>query len=304
MSVEDQGSSARAILYAFLANLGIALAKSWAAIYTHSGSMLAEAIHSFADCGNQVLLYVGLRQSQRPPDAEHPLGYGKSSYFWSFIVALLLFSVGGLVSIYEGWHKFADPEPLSAAWIALAVLGVSMALETFSLFGALREIRKLTRGRSLMQWLKTTRNAELVVVLGEDCAALLGLGLAFISVLLAVLTGNPLFDAIGSMVIGVVLIVIAFWMALRIRTLLIGRSAEEDVRLGIEQIIKEDPNIEALLNAITLQVGPKIMLAAKIRMRAAMPIEEAVACINALERRMHAKFPEIGWCFIEPDVTD
>jgi cation diffusion facilitator family transporter len=304
MSVEDHGSSARAILYAFLANFGIALAKSWAAIHTHSGSMLAEAIHSIADCGNQVLLYVGLRQSQRSPDAEHPLGYGKSSYFWSFIVALLLFSVGGLVSIYEGWHKLAEPEPLSAAWIALAVLGVSMVLETFSLFGALREIRKLTRGRSLMSWLNTTRNAELVVVLGEDCAALLGLGLAFIFVLLAVLTGNPVFDAIGSMVIGAVLIVVAFWMALRIRTLLIGRSAEEDIRLGIEQIIREDRKIEALLNAITLQVGPKIMLAAKIRMRAAMPIEEAVACINALELRLHAEFPEIGWCFIEPDVTD
>lgn len=304
MSVEDHDSSARAILYAFLANLGIALAKGWAAIHTHSGSMLAEAIHSFADCGNQVLLYVGLRQSQRAADAEHPLGYGKSSYFWSFVVALLLFSVGGLVSIYEGWHKFADPRPLSAAWIALAVLGVSMALETFSLFGALREIRKLTRGRSLMKWLKTTRNAELVVVLGEDCAALLGLGIAFIFVLLAALTGNPVFDAIGSMVIGAVLIAVAFWIVLRIRTLLIGRSAEEDIRVGIEQIINEDPKIEALLNAITLQIGPKIMLAAKIRMRAAMPIEEAVACINALELRLHAKFPEIGWCFIEPDVTD
>lgn len=304
MSVEDHGSSARAILYAFLANFGIALAKSWAAIVTHSGSMLAEAIHSFADCGNQVLLYVGLRQSQRSPDAEHPLGYGKSSYFWSFIVALLLFSVGGLVSVYEGWHKLAEPEPLSAPWIAFAVLGVSMLLETFSLFGALREIHKLRRGRSLMSWLSTTRNAELVVVLGEDCAALLGLSLAFIFVLLAVLTGNAVFDAIGSMAVGAVLIVVAFWMALRIRTLLIGRSAEEDIRLGIEQIIREDRKIEALLNAITLQVGPKIMLAAKVRMRAAMPIEEAVASINALELRLHAKFPEIGWCFIEPDVTD
>ncbi len=304
MSAEDHGSSARAILYALLANFGIALAKSWAAIVTHSGSMLAEAIHSFADCGNQVLLYLGMRQAQRPPDAEHPLGYGKLSYIWSFVVALLLFSVGGLVSIYEGWHKLNEPEPLSAAWIALAVLGVSMALETLSLLGALREVRKLRRGRSLMSWLKATRNAELVVVLGEDCAALVGLALAFVFVLLAVLTGNPAFDAIGSLAIGAVLIAVAFWMALRIRTLLIGRSAEEDIRFGIEQIIEEDPNIEALLNAITLQIGPKIMLAAKIRMRAAMPIEQAVACINALELRLHAKFPEIGWCFIEPDVTD
>jgi cation diffusion facilitator family transporter len=298
----DEGSSARAILYAFLANLGIAFAKTWAAIFTNSGSMLAEAIHSYADSANQVLLYVGLRQSRRPPDAEHPMGYGKLSYFWSFIVALLLFSVGGLVSIYEGWHKLVEPQPLSSAWVALTILGVAVILETLSLLGALREIRKLARGRSLMQWLHTTRNAELVVVLGEDCAALFGLALAFGFVLLAVLTGNPMFDAAGSIVIGIVLIGVAALMAARIRTLLIGRSAEEDIRLGVEQIIAGDPNIEELLNAITLQFGPKIMLAAKIRMRAGLPIERAVECINELERRMHARFPEIGWCFIEPDV--
>jgi cation diffusion facilitator family transporter len=300
----DEGSSARAILYAFLANLGIAFAKSWAALYTNSGSMLAEAIHSYADSGNQVLLYIGLRQSRRPPNAEHPMGYGKLSYFWSFIVALLLFSVGGLFSIYEGWQKLVEPEPLSEAWVALTVLGVAVVLETISLLGALREIRKLARGRPLMAWLRTTRNAELVVVLGEDCAALFGLGLAFVFVLLAVLTGNPVFDAVGSIVIGAVLIVVAAWIALRIRTLLIGRSAEEDIRRGIEQIIEEDPNIDELLNAITLQFGPKIMLAAKIRMPAGLPIEQAVERINELERRMHATFPEIGWCFIEPDVTD
>jgi cation diffusion facilitator family transporter len=304
MSAGNHGSSARAILYAFLANLGIALAKSWAAIYTNSGSMLAEAIHSFADCGNQVLLYVGLKQSQRPPDVEHPLGYGKLSYFWSFIVALLLFSVGGLVSIYEGWHKLAEPQSLSRPWIALAVLGVSVVLETFSLIGVLREIRKLARERPLTEWLRTTRNAELVVVLGEDCAALLGLALAFVFVLLTVLTGNSVYDAAGSIVIGFVLIVVAAWIAARIRTLLIGRSAEDDIRHGIEQLVEEDPNIEELLNAITLQFGPKVMLAIKIRMRAGIPIEQAVECINELERRVRARFPEIGWCFVEPDVTD
>jgi cation diffusion facilitator family transporter len=297
-------SSARAILYAFLANLGIAFAKTWAAVFTNSGSMLAEAIHSYADSGNQVLLYVGLRAARRPPDAEHPLGYGKLSYFWSFIVALLLFSAGGLVSIYEGWHKITMPEPLSDAWVALSVLGVAVVLETFSLLGALREIRKVARGRALAQWIRTTRNAELVVVLGEDGAALVGLALAFVFVLCAVLTGNPVFDAAGSIAIGIVLIVVAVWMAARIRTLLIGRSAEEDIRRGIEQIIREDPSIEALLNAITLQFGPQIMLAAKIRMRPGLPIEQAVERINELERRMKAAFPEIGWCFVEPDTAD
>lgn len=303
MSAEE-GSSARAILYAFLANLGIAVAKTWAAIFTNSGSMLAEAIHSYADSGNQVLLYIGIRQSRRPPDEEHPLGYGKLSYFWSFVVALLLFSVGGLVSIYEGWHKLQAPEPLTSTWVALTVLGVAVVLETFSLIGALREIRKLARGRSLMAWLRATRNAELVVVLGEDCAALVGLVLAFVFVACAAVTGNPVFDAIGSIVIGVVLIVVAVWIANRVRTLLIGRSSEEDIRRGIERIIEEDPKIDALLNAITLQVGPKIMLAAKIRMPPDLPIAQAVERINELERRMKAAFPEIGWCFIEPDVTD
>lgn len=300
----DQGSSARAILYAFLANLGIAIAKTWAAIHTNSGSMLAEAIHSYADSGNQVLLYLGLRQARRPPDAEHPLGYGKLSYFWSFIVALLLFSVGGLFSIYEGWHKLKEPEAVSNAWVALTVLGIAVVLETFSLIGALREIRKIARGRTVRDWLRSTRNAELVVVMGEDCAALLGLVLAFAFVLLAMLTGNPVFDAAGSIVIGVVLIVVALWIAARIRTLLIGRSAEEDIRKGIERLIDEDPSIEELLNAITLQFGPQIMLAAKIRMRAGLPIELAVERINELEKRMKAAFPEIGWCFIEPDVSD
>jgi cation diffusion facilitator family transporter len=300
----DQGSSARAILYAFLANLGIAVAKTWAALHTHSGSMLAEAIHSFADSGNQVLLYIGMRQARRAPDAEHPLGYGKLSYFWSFIVALLLFSVGGLVSIYEGWRKLGEPQAVSNAWVALTVLGVAVVLETFSLLGALREIRQLARGRTVREWLRSTRNAELVVVMGEDCAALVGLALAFIFVLAALLTGNPVFDAVGSIVIGVVLIVVAFWLAARIRTLLIGRSAEEDIRKGIERIIEEDPGIEELLNAITLQFGPQIMLAAKIRMRPGLPIELAVERINELEKRMKAAFPDIGWCFIEPDVTD
>src|SRR5882672_1010171 len=194
----QKGSSARAILYAFLANIGIAFAKTWAAIFTNSGSMFAEAIHSYADSVNQALLYFGLKQSQRPPNAEHPLGYAKLSYFWSFIVALLLFSVGGLVSVYEGWHKLMAPEPLSKPWVALAVLGVAVVLETFSLLGALREIRKLARGRTVMAWVRTTRNAELVVVLGEDCAALTGLALAFVFVLITLLTGNPAYDAIGS----------------------------------------------------------------------------------------------------------
>ena len=302
--MSDHGSSAKAIFYAFIANLGIALAKLAAALYTHSGSMLAEAIHSFADCGNQILLFVGLRQSQRPPDALHPLGYGKVTYFWSFVVALLLFSMGGLFSINEGWHKLHAHETLNKPWIALAVLGVSVLLEAGSLSGCLREIRKLRGDRTLAAWLRSTRNAELVVVLGEDVAALIGLVLALVFVGLATVTGNHIFDAIGSIAIGCVLIGVSLFVAVRIKGLIVGRSAEEDLQQAIRADIDADPNIDRLLNAITLQMGPDVMLALKIKMRPAVSIETAVEHINALERRIKSRFPEVTWCFVEPDITD
>lgn len=301
---DAHGSSTKAILYAFLANFFIAVTKSGAAWYTHSGSMLAEAIHSYADCTNQLLLFLGLKQSQRAPDANHPLGYGKLSYFWSFIVALLLFSIGGLFSMYEGWHKLHEPEELHQEWVALLVLGISIVLESGSLLGCLREIKKLRGKRSLIQWVNSTRNAELVVVLGEDIAALLGLVLAFIFVGLAALTGDTRFDAIGSISIGVVLIAVSIFLVLRIRRLLVGTSAEADLREAIDGMIRQDPMIERLLNAITLQFGAKVMLAAKIKMKPGITIDEAVTHINALERRIHERFPEIGWCFMEPDIED
>lgn len=300
----SQESSARAILYAFVANLGIALAKLAASIYTNSGSMLAEAIHSFADCGNQVLLFLGLKQSQRPPSPKHPLGQGKITYFWSFVVALLLFSMGGLFSIYEGWHKLSAHEELNKAWVALLVLGVSIALEFGSLLGCLREIRKLRKGRTLRQWLRQTRNAELVVVLGEDIAALLGLVIAFVFVALASVTGNVLFDAVGSIAIGVILVCISIFIAIRIKGLIVGRSAEEDLQAAIRAEIEASEGIDDLLNAITLQLGPQVMLAIKVRMIRGISLETAVANLNALERNIKAKFPEVAWCFVEPDTHD
>jgi cation diffusion facilitator family transporter len=302
--MSDHGSSAKAILYAFIANLGIALAKLGAALYTHSGSMLAESIHSFADCGNQVLLFIGLRQAQKPPDAKHPLGYGKVTYFWSFVVALLLFSMGGLFSIYEGWHKLDAHEELNKPWVALAVLGVSIALEFGSLMGCLKEIAKLRKEKSLAYWLRNTRNAELVVVLGEDVAALIGLAIAFAFVGLATFTGNMMFDAIGSIAIGVVLVCVSIFVAVRIKGLIVGRSAEEDLQEALRAEVAADPEIDRLLNAITLQMGPDVMLALKVKMRAGLTLEAAVNCLNALERRIKAKFPEVAWIFVEPDVED
>ncbi len=300
----QQGSAVKAILYAFLANTGIALAKTWAAIYTGSSSMTAEAIHSFADAGNQVLLFQGLKQSQRPADSEHPLGYGKLSYFWSFVVALMLFSLGGLFSIYEGMHKLQETEPVRQVWVGLLVLAVAVVLEFLSLLGALREIRHLRRNKSLVRWLRTTRNAELVVVLGEDTAALIGLTLAFIFLGTAAITGNPAYDAAGSIAIGIVLIIVSVFIAARIKGLLIGRSAEPELQARIDAIIADDPAIDMVFNTITIQMGPKIMLAAKILVPAGMPTSEAVTHINALERRLKAEMPQIGWCFIEPDITD
>ena len=302
--MSDAGSSAKAILYALLANFGIAVAKLAAAIVTGSGSMLAESIHSFADCGNQILLFVGLRQAQRPPDQTHPLGYGKLTYYWSFIVALLLFSVGGLFSIYEGWHKLHAPEPLNRPWIALLVLAVSLLLETASLLGCLREINKLRGTKTLRRWLATTRNAELVVVLGEDCAALLGLVLAFGFVATAAYTGNVVFDAIGSICIGLVLVAVSLFVALRVKMLLVGSSADADLEQAVRAAFGADPNIDAVLNIITLQLGPQVMLAAKVRMRSGITIDTAVAQINALERNIKRRFPEIVWSFIEPDNED
>lgn len=304
MAYSSQSSTARAILYAFLANGGIAIAKTWAAWLTGSGSMLAEAIHSYADTGNQVLLFLGLKQSVKQPDAEHPLGYGMLSYFWSFVVAMLLFSVGGLFSIYEGIHKFQNPEPLNQVWVAIGVLGVAICLESMSLLGCLREIREIRGARPFREWLKHTRNSELVVVLGEDIAALLGLNLALVFIGLAGFTGDPLYDAIGSMCIGVVLIVISIFLSHRVQSLLVGKSADPIVREAIDKVIRDDEDIEHVFNTITMQMGPYTMLAAKIKLKSGIDIETAVVVINALEQRLKEEIPTLKWCFIEPDVVD
>ena len=297
-------STVRAILYAFIANFGIAIAKTWAAWLTGSGSMLAEAIHSYADTGNQVLLFLGLKQSKRPPDEEHPLGYGKLSYFWSFIVAILLFSMGGLFSIYEGYHKLTHPEPLHQVWVAIVVLVLAIALEAGSLFGALREIAKVRGDRPFREWLKHTRNSELVVVLGEDIGAQLGLMLALCFLVAAYFTGNPVFDAMGSICIGVVLLVISAFVGWRVRSLLLGRSADPEIQETIEAVVREQAGVERVFRTITIQFGPDTMVAIKVKLDSSMSINDAVATINAMERELKARIPKLRWCFVEPDVAD
>ena len=304
MSASGHSSSLKAIFFAFGANLAIALMKTAAAIYTNSGSMLAEAIHSYADTGNQVLLYFGLKQSQKQPDEKHPLGYGKNSYFWSFVVAILLFSMGGLFSIYEGWHKLQHPEALNQAWIGLLVLGVAIIIEIISLLGCLSAINDVRTEKPFKSWLKHTRNAELVVVLGEDSAAILGLVIAFVFVGISVITGKPTYDAIGSICIGIVLITVSIFVAWRIKALIVGASAESEIKNQINQVIQQDESVEKLFNVITIQFGSKIMLAAKIKLPDTMSIKESVERINLLEKNIKQQLPDVGWCFIEPDNKD
>ncbi len=204
--------SLKSILYALVANFAIFVAKLAAALYTGSGAMMAEAVHSLADSGNQVLLLIGIRLAKKPPSPDYPLGHGKETYFWSFIVALILFSMGGLFSIYEGVHKLQDPHELTAPYLALGVLVFSLFAEGLSLWGCIREVNKERRGRGFITWFKETRTSALLVVFGEDIAAMLGLGFAALAIALTIVTGNPIYDAIGSISIGVLLIVIAFFI--------------------------------------------------------------------------------------------
>lgn len=298
-----KADSVRTILYALGANLAIAVAKTGAAIATGSSSMLAEAIHSYADSGNQGLLLWGLRRAKRPPTPDYPLGYGKAVFFWSFIVALVLFSLGGLFSVYEGWHKLAQPQELSYPWVAVGILVFGLAAETVSLRACLAEVNKLRGGRSLWRWFRETRRSELVIVLGEDLAALFGLTLALLAVLATIVSGDPLWDAVGSIAIGVVLIIVAIGIAVEIKGLLIGQSAEPETEARLRVFLQQRDDVEKVYRVLTLQLGASLMVAVKARMKASSAAE-IVAAINRSETALRAEFPEIQWLFFEPDIAD
>ena len=297
-------SSPKAIYYALAANAGIASTKGIAAFLTGSTSMLAEAIHSVADCGNQVLLLFGMKRAAAPASALHPLGYGKVSYFWSFMVALLLFSVGGVFSVYEGSHKLLHPQVVEKPWIAVGVLFIGVILESFSLYGALKEIRHTRGSRSLYRWFKDTRQSELMVVVGEDVAALLGLAIALLFVALTLITGNPLFDAAGSIAIGLLLITIATMMTLEIKSLIIGESADDEFQSAFKIFVAEKyPQVE-LLNLITQHHGRDIVLAIKARFKKWPPTaRKLVDTINEIERAIRAEFSAVRFIFFEPDIS-
>lgn len=302
--MSHHNASIKSIIFALSANLGIAITKTVAAVITGSGALLAESIHSFADCGNQGLLFLGLKAAKKNPDTDHPLGHGKAIYFWSFIVALMLFSMGGLFSIYEGIHKLDSTEQVSNPLIAIVVLAVSMVLEGASLWGCITQINKMRRGESLWTWIKNTRQSELVVVFGEDLAALFGLSFALVAVILAHVTSNPVYDAVGSIGIGVLLVVVSGFVAVKVKSLLIGQSADEAVRQEIKSFLESRAEVEVVYNLITLQLGPKIMVAVKARMSETDGAEQLIENINRCEDALRKAMPEIQWIFFEPDLKD
>jgi len=296
--------SIKSILYALFANLSIAIAKGAAAFWTGSGAMLAEAIHSLADTCNQLLLLLGMKQSKRPPDSDYPLGYGKSIYFWSFLVAVILFSLGGMFSVYEGIHKFTNPEPLTKPMIAISVLVFAMIAESMSLWGCMQAVNKERRDQSIPLWFRESRSSELLVVFGEDVAALLGLALALIAVLTSAITGNPIYDAIGTIMIGALLVVIAFMLAVEVKALLIGQGVENHLCKQMRSFLQERPEVDHLYNLLTLQMGPDAMVAIKARMRPTGSEEDLINAINRVEREFHKAFPIAKWIFFEPDNKD
>lgn len=297
-------SSTKAIFYALGANGGIAVAKFAAALFTGSGAMLAEAIHSLADCANQVFLLIGLKEAKRPADESHPMGYGRVVYFWAMMVALLLFFVGGAFSVIEGIRHFQHPEPMSNATVALLVLGVSVVLEAFSLRGALQEINKISKGMPFLKWFRETRQSELMVVAGEDIAALLGLAIAFAAVMLTTLTGNPLWDAGGSIAVGVLLMMVAVFVTREVKAMITGESAAPETHAAIKAHIEARPEVRDVMNLITLQWGEQLMIAVQARMVPQASDVALIDAINAVEASLQAQWPQARWCFFEPDLEN
>ena len=293
------------IIRALVANFLIACAKGVAAFLTGSGAMLAETLHSLSDCANQLLLLLGVKRSKKPADAAHPLGYGRNLYFWSFMVAMLLFLGGGAYSIYEGVHKLQHPEPLESPYIAVGVLAFALAIEGWAMMGAIKAINQRKGDRSLWRYLRESKDSDLVVIFGEDLAAVMGLALAMIAVLIAWGTGNATFDAIGTLCIGAVLIGVAIFLAVEVKSLLLGEAADPTLLATVEQVAAEDVRIEKVLRALAVQQGPgEVMLACKLQFKNDIAGTAMIAAINEFEQRLQTKVPEVKWCFVEPDNAD
>lgn len=296
----------KAIIAAFLANLGIALAKFLAWALSGSASMLAEAIHSVADSGNQLLLMLGGRKAKREADRAHPFGYGRERYVYAFVVSIILFSVGGLFAIYEGVEKLTHPHELDQTWwwLPIVVLLVAIGLESFSLRTAVKESNLVReKGQSWVSFVRRAKAPELPVVLLEDVGALTGLSFALLGVGLTVITGNPVFDALGTLMIGTLLVLIAIVLGVETKSLLIGEGATAADHDRIVDAINAGDEIEKIIHMKTLYLGPdELMVAAKIALNADKPLREAADDINAIEARIREAVPVARVVYIEPDV--
>jgi cation diffusion facilitator family transporter len=293
----------RAIVAALLANLGIAVTKFIAFLFTRSSAMLAESIHSVADSGNQLLLLIGGRRAQRQATPEHPFGYGRERYLFAFIVAIVLFSLGGLFAIYEGYHKISHPEPLERAWIAMLVLSVAIVMESFSLRTAVHESNKVRGSRSWAEFIRTAKAPELPVVLLEDIGALLGLVLALIGIVIAWATGDVVWDGIGSICIGVLLVVIAFVLAAETRSLLLGEGATRDDVAKIEAALRGTPQVQRIIHMKTLHLGPdELLVAAKIAVASGVTAGDVAQTIDNAEVRVREAVPIARVIYLEPDI--
>ena len=296
------GSTAH-IIQSLVANTAIAAAKGVAAVFTGSGAMVAETIHSTADCGNQLLLLLGVKRSGKPADAAHPLGYGRALYFWSFMVALMLFLGGGVFSIYEGIHKIRHPEPVERVWLGLLILGFSLAVEGWATIGNIRELGRRRGKVRFFRYLRDTKDSDLVVVFGENSAAVLGLTLAMGALGIARATGDGRWDGVGSAAIGVVLIAVAVFLAVEVKSLLIGERADPAIDEAVHELIRADARIHEVLQLITVQQGPgEVLVAIKLRVRPDLTAEELGHAINEFEVKLRAARPEARWCFVEPDL--
>jgi cation diffusion facilitator family transporter len=293
------------IKQSLLSNALIGVAKGVAAFITGSGAMVAETIHSFADCGNQLLLLLGVSQSRKGPDATHPLGQGRALYFWSFMVALLLFAGGGMFSIYEGVHKLQHPEKVGDVTVALIVLGVAIVLEGWATISNIRELNRRRNGRPFFRFLRLSKDSDLVVVFGENAAATVGLVLAFAAVLISKQTNDGRWDAIGTLAIGGVLVLVALFLAAEIKSLLMGESADPDIAKAIQDLVGMDPSIEKVLLLITIQQGPgEVLIAMKLKFKADLTTAELCHVVNTLEEQIRLMIPEAKWIFVEPDVVE
>ena len=293
----------KAVIAALLANLGIAIAKFIAFAFTGSSSMLSEAIHSLADSGNQVLLLVGNKRSKKAADARHNFGYGRRRFVYGFIVAIVLFLVGGLFSLYEGFHKWQHPEPLTDWWIAVLVLLVAIALEALSFRTALREANRSRGKRSLARFVKDARQPELPVILLEDLGALVGLVFALLGVGLAVITGNGRFDALGAMAVGTLLVVIAVFLAIEMTAMLVGESAIPEEVEAIRTALEGAEGVNGVIHLRTLHVGPdELLVGAKIAVDHSDTGAQIAAAIDAAEIAIRTAVPSARYVFIEPDI--